>query len=303
MPLWRLTLELQGPLGTPLTSGTLFGHLCWAMLRREGEAALEAWLTAIAAGEATLRVSDALPKDHLPRPLLRPQPPDEGLDTAAADAAKKQSKKRWLRRADWLRHRQGLDAARLSPLLVDAARLDDLHAHNRIDRRTGTTPTEGGGLWFVEDDWSYALAPERDLYALTDLDPEGLHHLLADVGAEGYGRDATYGRGRFTVHPPALDDDLLRHAGNRLMSLSHGCLDETMQAPRYERFTHFGKVAAVLAARTGRPFKRPVLLTKPGATFDAGPGPFGRLLADVHQDDARVRHDAQHLAIPFTEAA
>lgn len=303
MPFWRLTLRLQGPLGTPLTSGTLFGHLCWAMLRREGEAALERLLTAIDAGEHTLRLSDAVPRDHLPRPLLRPHLPDESLGTAAADEVKQQKKRRWMKRADWLAHRANIDGVRLTPLLAGAAhRLAVVHAHNRIDRYTGTTPKEGGGLWFVEDDWGGEVA-ERDLYVETDMAPDRLHALLADVGAEGYGRDATYGRGRFTVAAPEPDDDLVRHDGNRLMSLSHGCLDERMAKPRYERVTHFGKVGFALASRTGRPFKRPVLLMRPGATFDAGSGPFGRLLAGVYQDHDGVRHDAQHLVIPFTEAA
>lgn len=302
MPLWRLILALEGPLGTPLGSGTLFGHLCWAMVRREGESVLAGWLDHLAAGSALCRISDAMPKDLLPRPLLRPGPVDEGLDTAAADALKQRRKWRWLRREGWLAARQALTPDTLDPFLTSIATSTVEHAHNRIDRYTGTTPKEGGGLWFVDDDWSFAKAPLRDLYVETDLAPDYLQDLVADVGAEGYGRDATYGRGRFTVRSLEPDEALLTHGGNRWMSLSHGCLDRAMVEPRYERFTHFGKVGATMAARTGRPFKRPVLLMRPGATF-GGTGPFGRLLDGVHQDEPKVRHDAQHLAIPFTEAA
>ena len=37
MQYWRVRLELLGPFATPMISGTLFGHLCWAMVRRDGD--------------------------------------------------------------------------------------------------------------------------------------------------------------------------------------------------------------------------------------------------------------------------
>ena len=70
MPAHRIRLRLCGPLATPLHSGTLFGHLCWAKRLREGEAALTDWLAALP--ESPLLLSDAVPHDHLPRPLLQP---------------------------------------------------------------------------------------------------------------------------------------------------------------------------------------------------------------------------------------
>ena len=303
MSLWRLSLELESPLGTPLTSATVFGHLCWAVHRGEGEAALVDWLARLRSGDATFRVSDAFPEGMLPRPMLKPQPPREDLPTAAADALKHARKQRWIRRNSWLEHRASFDERRLVQVLAAAPATSAVHAHNRIDRHTGTTPVDGGGLWFVEDDWSHGHAPLRDLYVETDMAGDRVAALLDEVGAEGYGRDATYGRGRFRVRACAHEEELRAHDGERLMSLSHGCLDPAMVAPRYERFTHFGKVGFALAARTGRPFKRPVLVMKPGATFATGPGPFGRLLSGVHQDDERVLHDAQHVTISFTEAA
>jgi CRISPR-associated protein Csm4 len=212
-----------------------------------------------------------------------------------------------------------MSAARLHDLLVDWKPGPAVHAHNRIDRITGTTP-DTAGLWFVEDDWSFAKvlrdgrpdpqAPLRDLYVDTDMPMAEVVTLLAEVGEHGYGRDATYGRGRFRVEGAEPDPELAAHAGNRAMSLSHGCLTASMHDPRYERFTHFGKVGIELAATGARPFKRPVLLMRPGATFrPEGAGPFGALLGGahepperrVHQDRPEVVHHAFHLAIPYTE--
>lgn len=303
MPLYRFRLALEGPLGTPLSSGTLFGHLCWAKLRLAGEAALTAWLAALREGRGRFLLSDSFPKGHLPRPLLPPFRHPDGVAAKHADEAKQRAKLAWVRRDDWLTHRGALSPERLHGMLTDWRRRDAVHAHNRIDRVTGTTP-ETAGLWFVEDDWSYCDTPERDLYVDTDLPSDEVEALLAEVGAQGYGRDTTYGRGRFRVLGAEPDPQLADHPGNRLVSLSHGCLGVGMADVRWERFTHFGKVAIELAQTGARPFKRPVLLMKPGATFrPEGAGPFGALLGEVHQDRPEVVHHAFHLAIPYTEEA
>jgi CRISPR-associated protein Csm4 len=313
MPLLRVRLALDGPLGTPLSSGTIFGHLCWAMLRRDGETALAGWLRALQEGAARFLLSDAFPAARLPRPLLPPAPMPLGLGTKEADDLKKRRKRRWVECAWWLRRRGGISAAALDAddAVVDWRGERAVHAHNVIDRVTGTTP-EAAGLWFVEDDWSFAAAPERDLYVDTDLPSADVAALLSEVGQHGYGRDATYGRGRFRVDKVEEDRELTAHPGNRMMSLSHGCLTRDMRDPRYERFTHFGKVGIELAMTGARPFKRPVLLMRPGATFrPEGEGPFGTLLGGehqprerwVHQDCGKVVHHAFHLAIPYTEVA
>ncbi|MEK0085285.1 hypothetical protein [Benzoatithermus flavus] len=311
MSLYRIRLRLEAPLGTGLTSGTLFGHLCWARRARHGAAALERWLRAMAAGdEPPCLVSDGFPAGLLPRPLLPPPPVPDDADPAAADTAKRCRRRRWVRREDWLELRAGLSAARLASALVDWQPSFATRAHNRIDRHTGTTP-ETAGLWFVDDDWSHArrlpdgrddpTAPLRDVYVSTALAPEDVFSLFVEIGQQGYGRDATYGRGRWSVEAVEPDPVLAACAGERLMSLSHGCLSAGMAEARWERWTHFGKVGIELAAAGARPFKRPVLLMRPGATWRHGPGPFGALLTGVHQDRPEVVHNAWHLAIPYTE--
>lgn len=76
-----------------------------------------------------------------------------------------------------------------------------------------------------------------------------------------------------------------------------------MARPRYKLFTHYGKVADAMAFTGARVWKRPLLLTRPGMTFEAqGEGPFGALLTGVHQDRPEIVHDARHLAIPCRDA-
>jgi CRISPR-associated protein Csm4 len=207
---------------------------------------------------------------------------------------------------DFLALRDRMDAASLAARLAEDPWPGELEerrqAHNRIDRLTGTTP-DAGGLFFVDEDWSFASVPGRDIYVRSAMAEADLRDLFVQVGQDGFGRDATWGRGRFdvaSVEPaPRLDGG----TGNRWLSLSHGTIGPGMEAPRYRLATHYGKLGAA-AARSGiRPWKRPVLLARPGATFAAaGSGPIGALLDGVHQDAAWVRHDARHVAIRFTEA-
>jgi CRISPR-associated protein Csm4 len=312
-PLHRVRIRLLAPLGTPLTSGTLFGHLCWAVYEGRGEAGLEEWLDR--QDDAPWILSDGFPEALLPRPLLSPSPWSAASSDEQA-AAKADKRKRWVGVADYMILRENLSPgtlavkARLSPWeepdKLDETRLsqqlDDVRRpHNTIDRRRGTTPEEGG-LYFVDEDWSYAVCPRRDVYVRTSAPSEEIRRLFEWVGESGYGRDATWGRGRFTVEGVDAVPELDAHEGVRRLSLSHGTITANMHDMRYRLVTHYGKVGEPMAAKGLRPWKRPLLLSRPGATFRAGDaGPFGELLAGVHQDQARIRHDARHVAIPYTE--
>lgn len=301
-PLYRVRLRLEGPLGTPLTSGTLFGHLCWALRERHGEAELTRWLAAQDA-EPWL-VSDGFPAGLLPRPLVRPAPRPKASG-GDADEAKKRARRPWLPLADFLKLRGALSETTMAERLKDGPEAHQGHrlAHNTIDRRRGTTPEEGG-LFFVDEDWSFTKQPERDVWVRSTASPEHIEGLFGTVGETGYGRDATWGRGRFKVKAVEPFPDLDAHAGNRMLSLSHGVLTPNMGDPRYRLHTHYGKLGPIMAATERRVWKQPVLLARPGCTFrPEGDGPFGRLLDGVHQDRNDIRHDARHVAIPYTEVA
>lgn len=313
--LLRIRLRLVAPLGTPMVSGTLFGHLCWAWLDRHGEKALEEWLDAMARGaRAPFLISDAFPAGHLPRPLLPPDIPAQDVPLEQARQAKRRRHAMLVRREDFLRlrTRPSREGDWLAAVAEPPAHLPVQHAHNTIDRLRATT-LEVAGLWFVEDDWGFARVPERDVYVDTDLDAGEVRALFALVGESGYGRGVTYGRGFFEVVEVSEDRELAQPLDGddvRLVSLSHGCLSPNMRDARWRRTTHFGRLAARAAGRPGadgapaRPWKVPLLLMRPGATFaPADGGPFGALLDRVHRDLPQVRFNAWHLAVPYREAA
>ncbi|MCS6781351.1 MAG: hypothetical protein NZ555_16800, partial [Geminicoccaceae bacterium] len=224
----------------------------------------------------------------------------------------------WVTREAFLRHREKLSAKAIEPHLADGpGDAESRQPHNVIDRIRGTVREEAG-LYFQDSWWpklageKRAPAPERlrDLYLATTLPIAPILDLLRAVGAWGHGRDSTYGRGRFRVVSHEPERQLFAHQGNRFLSLSHGSWSEELLAPRYKLATHFGKLAIEAGMACGRPWKRPILLMKPGATFAAaGPGPFGAWLEGiVHSEVPELLgytpgHHAFHLAVPYTEAA
>lgn len=308
-------LRLQGPIATPLISGTLFGHLCWARRYRDGEAALSEWLAGLEV--APFLLSDAFPTGVLPRPLLAPAPRPErrpGEPWSAfldrLEYSKRERKRIWVQIDDFLALREGLTEEGLAARFTaapDAALSRKVErvrtAHNTIDRRTGTTP-ESGGLYFMEETWTQGEAQARDVYFETSSTKDELAELLEIVGRLGFGRDASLGRGRFELKALELAEPRLFEAGGDWrMSLSHGALDPAMQKPRYRLHTHYGKLGGLYAGGARSPWKHPLLLSRPGATFlAAGEGPYGKLLRGVHPHHPEVVHNAWHLCVPFTAA-
>lgn len=315
---YRIRFRLAAPLATPLHSGTLFGNLCWAWRYLHGEASLGQWLCSLP--EDPFLISDGFPAGMLPRPLLtparqRPQTLEE------IQVHKRLRRRRLIPREVFLELRGGMSEGALLDRLRKLEEQEEEQRkhmtphelermgregwvrmpHNRIHRLTGRTPDEGG-LFFTEEFWATGLRQYRDVYVQTSLPQDRLEELFRQVARWGYGKDATWGRGRFdgieiTPEAGGLFDGRLPRA----MSLSHGSLTPNMAHPRYQLETHYGRLGGVYSSSSS-PFKYPLLLLRPGSTFDAGPGPFGELLHDVHPSMPVVRHNAWHLFVTFQEA-
>lgn len=313
MTLWRLRLVLDplAPFATPPTSGTMFGHLCWAFRARHGQAALQDWLDRLPLAPTAL--SDLLPAEHLPVPLL----PAGFGDAAAAmtregrerhDQRKLQRRRRLLPLAAWRDVRVAATAERVAKHASDLGLFAPARVpHNRIDRLNGQTPADGGGgLWFADELWPQPGRLEADLYVRTTLPEQELAGLVRDVGATGFGADASLGRGRFRlaeIAPAAWLDDAPAAGGKRrMLSLGQGFVSANMRAARWRRFVLFGKVARGVTAQGARPWKLPLVLAESGCTFaPADAGPFGAWVTGVHQDRPEIGHNGFHLAIPYTE--
>jgi CRISPR-associated protein Csm4 len=117
----------------------------------------------------------------------------------------------------------------------------------------------------------------------------------------GFGKDATLGRGQFRVDIEDGDRSLFEFPGNRRVSLSRGVITGNMRDARYRVQTRYGRLGGLYAIQA-QPFKRPVTLTRPGATFEPeGEGPFGELLRDIHPTRPEIVENAWHLTVPYHE--
>ncbi|SES91482.1 type III-A CRISPR-associated RAMP protein Csm4 [Oceanicella actignis] len=306
MTLYRVTLRLESPLGTPLVGPTLFGQLCWLIRDGDGESALGRWLDD---PRRAWIVSDGFPSGHLPRPLVKPR----ALSADKLETVKKRKRLAFVSREAWLKHRSGWDETALPEhaLMPEPASMRRL-AHNHVHRSGRGTLAEGG-LFFLEEDWRFAQTapvagadPRRaDVYVQTLDAADRVQSLFELLGDQGFGRDSSTGRGRWTVEAVVEDGELLRASGERRMSLSRGVVDpQGMEDALWRLEPHYGRAGARLTLAGVSPFKRPVLLTRPGMTFrPRHQGPFGRMLEGLHHERPEIRLNARHIAIPFSEGA
>lgn len=270
MRTFKLTLRPESAFGTPLAGDTLFGHLCWALRWRQGEAGLTALLKGYTRGQPFVVLSDALPAGLLPRPnlpasrLLRAGDPE--FDPKQRKADKQLA---WLPAeqaarpmVDWVR--VGLDKARSVQT--------EVRTQNTIHRLTGTT---GTGVFAPRQVDTLVHAPGAMLEVFAVLDTDRLPlpsfvQALADIGVNGFGRDASTGLGKFTLVGEAAAHSWPTPPGARHALTLAPCapLPADLDADdcHYQPVTRFGRHGS-LHVLTGRPFKRPLLLLRSAAVL------------------------------------
>jgi CRISPR-associated protein Csm4 len=249
---------------------------------------------------------------------VSPAAPSE--DPKVSDSRKKEKRRGFVTRKGFIEIRGRVSEESLRPHLASVMDGSTSLAHNTIDRRTGSTP-ETGGLYFVEEDWSFSpptldrnsllaesiveAGPAREVYVEA---PSGaaadIKRLFSELGAVGYGRDANLGRGRWIVEDVDKDAELAAGPNGRLLSLSNGSAEPDMEDLRCRVVAHYGKAGPGVAVADGvSPFKKPLLLTQPGSTFRGVAGRrYGALIRGVHPDRPEIVHNAFHVVIPFAEA-
>lgn len=261
--------------GSAPKGDTLFGQLCWALRHDLGETALEHLLDGYTGGRPFCVVGDALPADHWPRPTL----PASWFELPVAEDRKLARKRRWLPRSAF---EQPL--ARWASACVDASALRGAVAtqhpqpHNSIDRRTGTTgndfaPYQMPQWWYgSKQDESAAPVPELEVHLVADLQRLSVADLrgaLDQIGAFGFGRDASIGLGKFdlvSLDPFELPSQAGADAWLTLAPCAPQGLAWRATHSFYAPFTRFGRHGDI-AVHGGNLFKTPVLLADTAAVL------------------------------------
>lgn len=307
---YRIIATPQGPLATPMISGTFWGHLAWGIRYLEGEKALEEWL--VEQETYPWLVSSQMPQDMLPKPMFvlssqgRTKESLESLQNS-----KKLRKMNFIPEQIFKKIRQNMceraivEALEKDPFPEDGGNAGFASvrmAHNRIDRRHGRTPEEGG-LFFKDAMVPVGKTKLQLFVECPSAQEERLRVLLDYIGTSGFGANTSTGCG--VIHFDIKEEsEIFKGGGNRAMTLSHGTLSNNMEDARYRLHVHFGKMGGHYATGPYSPFKYHILMMTPGATFSPkGSGPFGELLGDVHHNPQlkKVRQHAYHLPIFFTE--
>lgn len=272
MQAYQLTLRPETAFGTPLVGDTLFGHICWGIVEQYGTETLKNCLQGYTENRPFLVVSDAFPQGFLPLPSLPSAYWQEGAETDR----KKLKKKQWLPESaldsdSRLWQQQALSSDEISPNLIGSHR----RPHNSLSRQTQTT---GGRFAAYESEqiW-YGSGSSWTVYCLLDedrLNQEQLRQVLENIGRIGYGRNASSGLGKFSVNS-LKDCDLFGRyaAGSAVFALAASCPQGLGYNPEHSFYhiqTRFGRHGN-LQARSGRPFKQPVLMAQTGAVFSGTP--------------------------------
>lgn len=285
MRAYQAVLAPQSAFATPLKGDTLFGQLCWAIRNRFGEDGLAQLLSGYTRDQPFAVVSDAFPEGYLPLPKLPGifYTLPENLDRKAI------KKRNWLAQdqsqtplTEWL----GLAvsnsdlAAKLNAHAANAKRkfannLSETHPQprNSINRLTNTTGANGfapykewflpGLRWFV-----YVLLDDSRINA------DDVKQCLQDIGAIGYGKDASIGMGKFEIASFQPHELPKQQAANACLTLAP-CAPQGQsydsQHSYYQLFTRFGRHGDTAVHQEGKPFKNPVLLAQTAAVFSTTP--------------------------------
>lgn len=295
---YRLRLRLVSPLGTPMQSDTLFGHLAWHVARRDGPDAVAAFLAPFTAGAPPFILSDAFPAGLLPRPLLPLKGGAPQGDRAAYGEAKRRGKAPFIRAEHFPGVAAGVETA---PEPVASPWITVETPHASIDRNTWTT-TPGGQFFLTE---SQALSGDFDAVDVYIRALDGWAEKITDwlraMAPEGFGRDKSVGHGAYEVADLTTWSSFEAVEGaDAFISLS--TFMPAAQDPVNGRWRmrvkrgYLGEMAG-----NGNPFKRPLIQFEPGAVFRAtgGPKPFyGRMAAGIAPGMPEAVQCGYTLAVP-----
>lgn len=300
MQTYRCRFVLASATATPWQADTLFGHLCWHLVRTRGERHLtEGFLGRYRDEDPPILLSDGFPAGYLPRPRGAALPAGrEAMSkrdrVASYRAAKDLLEARWLTLDAFNAWRDGSPTA-AGEQPGPAVRVV---SKNAIDRLSNTAGGPGGALF----DFTEHCLDAVDVYwrIADDLEP-AVRDFLDDLARLGYGKRKSVGYGALascTLEPfsgfgPVAD-------ANGFVTLSH--FVPKANDPTEGFWTtrvKYGKLGEELAT-SPQPFKAPLIQLEAGSCFyDAPPRPwYGRLVRGLTRNPEVVQY-AYAFALPM----
>lgn len=248
--LYKATIKAESNFATPIKGDTLFGQLCWNIRLLEGEKKLKELLKNYE-NDPFCIVSDALVKDHLPKPKA----PTSFLGENA-DEKKQNRKKQWLEHKDFFARN-----------FINAKKIDEyekLHiVHNSINYKIGRTEGEQFSPYVVEE----LSFTHKDIYFLIEESMvETVKKALHLMGIDGFGKDKNIGKGRFSIESFEKYEPPIKKS--RYFVALSPFVANGIEAKNiyYDTFVRFGKLGMERAFIN--PFKKPLVLADRGALIE-----------------------------------
>jgi len=286
---------------TTVKGDTLFGHFCWQAAYDSSlvNGGLDKWIKCYqdrpfaVFSSAWPKLCDndsffyALKRPDLPLSFLFPSSSNDKCE--ALKDLKENKKKKWLKvpenlsldlSADKFINNSELADIEVKQLTAETKRemrgktlqnfyLETERQHNTINRMTGTT---GDGMFapYSEESFLYYPGTELVIFVLFDEEATDIDRVLTGIdriGKTGFGRDASTGCGQFGIGE--WEEKPLPSCGsaNACYSLAPVVPEKNKFKDMYfTPFVRFGKHGDRLA-KSGNPFKNPVVMADEGAVF------------------------------------
>ena len=289
MTLRRFNIRPLSPWTTPMRSDMLNGLLLYRIAEDEGDEAVETTIGLFAEGKVPFACSSAVPYGCLPMPKTAPASRDTLRELArkgtfgkhkdffeVLQEVKKFSKVKWVPLSIWQRVKGQASFLALFKeyckeadcggwRLVETGGAPLREPHVTVSRSTGSAVD--GGLFF-RDSRCYAEGTVFHLYAEAE-DQGALLARLKRIGLLGFGKDASSGRGQFSIE---ADESF---SPSDLPSGPHHLLLSEFSQPRLPQLDDLYSME-VRRGRTGtmmgrNPFKAPFLCLQEGSVLKSIP--------------------------------
>jgi CRISPR-associated protein Csm4 len=262
--LYSLRLIPESPWMTPWQSDTLSGLLCWMAVRIHGTDFLKSQILEPALNNhPRFILSDAFPSDYLPIPF------EQRHAERPAEDRKKVKKAKWLKREDFVRaqRRERIPAEEM----IAAA---GIHSYTQLRNnisRGGENSSRSGGL-FPKNEWTVGKdIPYLTVYARIEANfVDAFRRLMFELSTWGFGADASAGKGQFHIQGDLepgdwLDEESAETSGCIVLSTFQPAVGDPPEG-FWDAFTKYGKLGPDFGIENV--FKRPLVMLRPGATFE-----------------------------------
>lgn len=283
---YRIDIAVPSGFITPWQSDTLLGHLCWVAERQgsfrnfKGATGL---INLFRATDIPFVISDGFPAGLLPAPITLKgrflSKSSENLDRDSYALMKKAKKREYLSLEQFQAFQQG----KVPNLEIESKGfVKETTLHNKISRFTNTTGDAGS---LFERDEIFAPDGKVEIYAkVREGFEEDLQHLFQLLVYSGFGAKKSSGKGSCCLENFELFggfENISNPVG--FVTLSHYVPAQTDPTDgSYKTMVKYGKLGEEKTF-SGNPFKKPLIMLKPGAVFktaDVKPY-YGRIVENI----------------------